>query len=334
MAESPDAIAEIIYREDWRREMAAYDAVSTQRLLDGYQRLEPAFEARANAMVAAISRNDVSSSQAFRDLPEYTDFLATIKAEMDSFARILAGEIAAGERAGIEAGLSAAERMVNASAGVNVSGWVRPDAAAVRAVIGYADSAAMQTAISQFGLNATQNINDLLIAGIAQGRNPLQIAQLIADWKNVPFAWAENMSRTTMIYAARDATHEGFRANPDIVTGWMWLSAKDKRTCVSCWANDGRIFPISQNLNDHHRGRCTAAPITRYSRWHVGYTSGRERFAALSEAEQREIFHNHVLYDAWRRGDAAWDDLSEPYENDIFGTMLRAASFASIERRR
>jgi hypothetical protein len=335
MSQTPDGIAEIIRREDWRQEMADFDAESSRRLLEAYQRLEPAFESRANAMVQALVRGDDNSAQMFRNLPEYTDFLATIRAEMDSFARILAGEIVAGQNAGIQAGLNASANMVAAAnGGVMVGGWVRPDPAAVRAAIGYADSPAMQAAINQFGLNASQNINDLLITAVAQGRNPRQIAQLIADWKNVPYSWAENMSRTTQLYSARDATHEGYRANPDIVIGWMWISAKDKRTCVSCWANDGRIFPISQNLNDHHRGRCTPAPITRNSRWNVGYATGPERFATLDEASQRAIFHNNALYEAWRKGEVDWSEMSEPYQNDIFGEMQRASSLASIVERR
>jgi hypothetical protein len=331
MSQSPDGIAELIRREDWRREMAEYDADAAQRLLDSYQRLAPAFEARADALVQAIVRGDVNSAQAFRDLPEYTDFLATVNAEMNSFARILSGEISRGVDVGISAGLNAAENMAGVI--VDTTSWVRPNPAAVRAAVNYADSPAMQAAVNQFGLNASQNINDLLIVAVAQGRSPYEIAQIISDWKNVPYSWAENMARTTQIWSARTATHEGYRANPRIVSGWMWLSAKDKRTCISCWSMDGMIFPVSKTLNDHHRGRCTPAPISPYSRWNVGYRTGRERFAELSQADQRAIFHNKSLYDAFMNGEVGWGDLSEPYQNDIFGEMQRASSLTSIRER-
>jgi hypothetical protein len=301
-------------------------------LLDAYENILPEIEATANRLVQALVHGDETTNLV--SLPEYIDLLATVKTEMDGFSQILGQEVNAGNTAGIQAGLNASQNMVNASAGVNVGGWVRPDPGAVRAAVNYADSPEMRLALSQFGENAANHIADLLITGAAQGRNPRQVAGIISDWTNIPYSWAENISRTTQIYAARDATHEGYRANPGIVTGWMWLSAKDRRTCISCWSMDGMIFPITRNLNDHHRGRCTPAPITRASRWNIGYRTGRERFAELSEADQRAIFHNNALYDAWRNGDVGWDDMSEPYQNGIFGEMQRASSLSSIERRR
>jgi hypothetical protein len=335
MAQTPDGIAQIIRREDWRREMAAFDAESSRRLLQAYENIQPEIEAAANRLVQATVLG-ISPSD-FVSLPEYIDFLATVNAEMSSFSRILGTEIDAAADAGTIAGLNASENMV----GVIVGGspqqmgiWVRPDPAAVRRAVGYADSDAMRGALFRFGENASNNIRDLLISGVAQGRNPRQIAAIIADWTNVPYSWAENMSRTTQLYSARTATHEGYLANPAVVTGWMWLSAKDNRTCISCWSKDGLIFPVTQILNDHHRGRCTPAPITRASRWNVGYELGRERFMSLTEQQQREIFHNDALYNEWRRGRVQWDELSEPYQNDIFGEMQRAPSLASIERRR
>lgn len=334
-----DRIAETMRRNDWRQELTALDADASRRLLAGYQRLVPRVRQAAEDLIQRMKLPYQETGEidpdAMRLYDEYILFQRAMRAEMDDFARILAGVMDEGQIAAIRAGLEAAERMVEVGGGTIVAGvWNRPDPEAVRRAIGYMDGAAMRQNLALFGENATQTISDLIIAGVAQGKSPYLIGQIINEWENVPYHWAQTMARTGQIYSARMATHIAYQQNERVVQGWMWLSALDSRTCISCWSKHGQVFDNSQTLNDHHNGRCVAVPIVRGATWHESYRTGPERFDDLSEADQREIFHNDKLYDAWRRGEVGWGQMSVPYENNVYGEMQRATSYIETLRRR
>lgn len=337
MSQPFDSVAEIVARDDWRRLLTSYSEESAQRLLAAYERLQPSILARIRQLSREIAENSTQgmpSPAEFRALESYQELLAAISGEMADFAVILRNEMADGIDAGILAGLDGAENSVGIFVGGEMpSVWVRPDPAAVRNAIGFVDSVAFRDSIRQFGDNAVRDIADLILSAVAQGRNPNQIARIISDWTSVPLSWAVNMARTSQIWSARLATHSAYTANPNVVTGWMWMSAADQRTCISCWSQHGSIHRNDEILNDHHQGRCTPVPIVRGTRWAESYRTGPDRFMDLDEETQRQIFGNNRLFEAWQNGDVNWTDFSEPYDNAIYGEMLRAASMTSIRSR-
>ena len=334
-----DRIAETIRRNDWREELTALDRDASRRLLEGYQRMIPRLRQAADdlrrGMDAVYQETGQFDFDGMRQVREYNLFQTAVRAEMDDFAQILARTMDDGNSAAIRAGLDAAERMAEASGGRVIAGiWNRPDPEAVRRAIGYMDGAAMRDNLAMFGENATQTISYLIIAGVAQGKSPYLIGQIISEWENVPYHWAQTMARTGQIYSARAATHIAYRENERVVQGWMWLSALDRRTCISCWSKHGQKFDNSQTLNDHHQGRCVAAPIVRGSTWHENYRTGPERFADLDEDDQRAIFNNNKLFEAWQRGNVDWSRMSVRYANPVYGDMQRATSYVETLRRR
>lgn len=338
MAETT-GIDELIRRNDWRVEMMQYDQQATERLVSAYERNLRDVEANMDRLIAELKNRQADEGltvEEFRSLEEYQELLAATKAELSDFSVILRNEMADGVEVGIDAGLDGAERVVGLflpQAPGDTGFWARPDPQSVLNIIDFVDSPAWRQALDRFGDNAVDSLSDLLIAGVAQGRNPNQIARMISQWTTVPLSWASNMARTSQIYSARLATHAAYANNPNIVEGWMWLSAQDTRTCISCWSQHGMIFGHDQTLNDHHQGRCTPAPLVRGQNWWRDYDTGPDRFEQLSEADQRQIMGN-MLYDAYRQGEVGWTDFSRPYQNDIYGEMLAANSLVGIRRGR
>jgi hypothetical protein len=321
-------------RRDWRALLESeYSAVSI-RLQAAYARTLLPIRARVTALVAELDALEAAGTltpQGVRGLRAYQALLTRIEAEMADFAVIARSEAANAGSAALQLGLGFAEDAVIASGGsaaqVLAGVWLRPDPAALARLIDYADSGAMRAALERFGANAANNFADTLLALTAQGRGSREMARLMTRWLDVPYAWADNAVRTTLHYSYRGATHAAYLTNERVVEGWHWASALDARACLSCISQHGSFHPVTEILNDHHRGRCFPIPLVRGSTRTMG--RGEDWYARLPEGAQRRVAGD-LMYTALRDGAVRWEDLSRPYQNDVFGTMLREANVAEL----
>jgi len=290
--------------------------------------------------VLAIDPRRLDAS-ALGGLSSYQTLLVRLEAELSDFARIAQGQVsgaaddatAAGIDSARQIAIAVARRQNDAVGALVGAAWVSPAPEAVARLIDYADGAPARTRWDAFGANAAQTIADTLIAGIAQGKNPREIAGLLMTFVDgVPLAWAETTARTSVLWSYRAANHATFAANSDVVEGWRWSSAKDLRTCPSCWAMDGRIFPLTEVLNDHHNGRCAPIPVVRGAQWVRDLPSGAEVFAGLPAAQQRAIL-GAGAFDLYRDGRVTLNDFSRTYNDPIYGDMRRAATLGELTGR-
>lgn len=112
---------------------------------------------------------------------------------------------------------------------------------------------------------ATEAIRRSLIKGVATGVNPHQAAREMVRRVEGDFngglARAQNIARTEMLDAYRDASDHVHQANHDVLDGWTWIATLDRRTCPSCWGMHGTHHPLTQpGPWDHQSGRCARMP--------------------------------------------------------------------------
>jgi hypothetical protein len=338
MANPPIVVNPAFRRVNWRQRIEREFSPVEDRLKTAYQRIVPQIQDEMDLLAARIDQiyeanNGEVSAQTVRDLKQWGALLAVVAAEMANFAAI--GRDAAGDAQGaaILLGATAARDMAVATAGnggvVILGVWNQPDPAALETLINYVDGAAMRAKFAAFGENAAKNLADLVLAGVANGFNPRRIASLMSGWFNVPYTWAETMARTAQLWSYRSATHAAYRANPDVVEGWLWQAALDLRTCLSCIQQHGTRHPIDEVLNDHHRGRCTPVPIVKGTQWWIDFENGPYWFDQQPVSMQRAIM-GESMWRAYQAGAVGWGDFSKPYQNDVYGEMLREASLREL----
>jgi hypothetical protein len=162
-----------------------------------------------------------------------------------------------------------------------------------------------------------------LIRGVAVGDNPRTTAALmlrrVEGQFNGGLTRALVIARTETLDAARTASRATQLAQADVLAGWQWHSARDARTCPSCWAQDGGIHPLDQpGPLDHQQGRCTRLPVVRSWR-DLGIAApeppsvlqpAEQVFAALPEDDQLAVMGPARLA-ALQSGQASWSDLSQ-----------------------
>lgn len=323
----------VFNRGVWRQRLNDEYAPTAERLTDAYatviRRLGPLADDVTNLLLEMIDSGIIPDRSALYGMSEYQRLLIRTQYETQQFANIAEQQAALLQTGGASLGVEAARQTTARVGGRIVSGaWVQPNPQAITQMVDFVDSAAMQANFAQFGANASREIADVLITGIAQGKSPQMMSRLLRTFiEGTPYSWADNMTRTVQLYSYRYANHAAYQANARILDGWRWSSACDTRTCISCWSQHGKVFTLGEKLNDHHRGRCAPISIVRGSS--MTWQTGAEIFERLPVSQQREIMGD-ALHAAYRRGDVNFADMSRTYNDAVYGTMRRAATLREL----
>lgn len=322
-------------RQDWRVMLEQQYQTVAQRLQASYTRVLPTIQAEIDRYAGAIDAlgRESLTAQELRELAQFQNLMRRVRAEMDGFARIAGASGTTLREGAIQLALDDARRAALGQAGAGaqlVAGaWMNPNPEALNNLLGLIDDEHLRAGLANFGDNAAQNFADVMLALTAQGQNPRTIAQRMSEWLAIPYSWAENQTRTLQMWSYRLANHAAYRANSAVVEGWMWRSALDVRTCMSCIAQHGTRYTVDEVLNDHHRGRCAPIPIIIGSRWVDEVESGGDWFARQPEGVQRQMMGGQ-MWELWRRGRFDLRELSVPYVDGTYGQMLRAATVQEL----
>lgn len=320
----------------WRLDLERAYAPFAARLAAAYGRVQQTLAGEIRALLATIAQQEAAGATItpalIGRLAGYRALLATIEREAGGFAALARFEAAAladdavrrGTRGVLEAVLAQ-----GAAGQLAAANWGQLDPEMIRALVGYVDSEAMRAKFAQFGQAAAGDFADVMLALAAAGKGSRTIARALNAWLSVPYAWAENMTRTAQLYSYRAATAASFAANADLLDGWLWEATLDGRVCMSCLLMHGTLHPISEMLNDHHRGRCVPVPVVRGTTWAQQVEGGRDWYERLPAGTQRRLAGD-LLWVALRDDPNRWNGVSATYADDVFGAMRRQASVREL----
>lgn len=186
---------------------------------------------------------------------------------------------------------------------------------------------------------------DAMNAALATGDNPLSIVNQLAAILGVSQARAETIARTEMLGAWRDAQSINFRANSDVLDGWIW-SADLAGACIACVMMDGTVHTLDEDLSSHPNCECCQLPLTKS--WDdilgdiegldlsgldetdflsQGFEDGQDWFLAQPEAYQVEVL-GPAKFEAWQSGEMELLDFvgqrdAGAWGNEIYERSLR-----------
>lgn len=209
-----------------------------------------------------------------------------------------------------------------------VLGWNIPDPEAINALVGFVDNPAWAYELRQYPSRVAQAIKNQAILGFTQGWGPMRTAQQIMRMAGtLPEAQANMLMRTLHLQSYRTATAITQNQNSHILEGQVRVAALDERTCLACIALHGEVMPVGERVNDHHNGRCTSIGLVRGRPREV--TTGSEWFERQPEDRQLTIAGPGKL-EALRSGRARLRDFVRPYEDPVFGDMVREGALSAL----
>jgi SPP1 gp7 family putative phage head morphogenesis protein len=210
-------------------------------------------------------------------------------------------------------GVSQAKEKAQAVAMVTV--WGSPSPRAVEQLIGATATGPLRDLLNAIGPDVLERMRGELVSGLALGRNPLRVATALTEASGIGQVRAATIARTEMMRSYRGAHLETYKANKDVVRGWIWTAFLDSTTCPVCWAMHGTEHGLDEELDGHPNCRCTPVPQTG----EVITTTGVEQFAKLDVADQRKIL-GPGAYAAYERGDLNLSDLVGRRRSRRWGT--------------
>lgn len=195
----------------------------------------------------------------------------------------------------------------------------------------------LRSLLDAVGPQVANGVGEALLSGVGLGWNPAKVAKLIHEEIGMGLTRSLLISRTEMLRSYRSAALDSYRANPQLVEGWVWTASPSSRTCVSCWAMDGTVHSLDEAFGDHPAGRCTPRPKTLSWR-ELGVSMGepkpgRAEGAELFEAQPEEtklLVLGRAGYEAYKRGDATLRDFATFDDHPTWGRTLRRRSIREI----
>ncbi len=182
--------------------------------------------------------------------------------------------------------------------------------------------------IAYFAKGHTDQIRDLIINDVALGKNPRVIAkEIVSAGFGRPLADAIRTMRTAQLWSYREANILSYKANENIVRGWVWNSVLDSETCGACWSLHGSVHTNDEMLDDHYNGHCYATPLLVWDG--DPEDTGQARFNALSDKEKLAIL-GPGKYDAYKSGRFTFDQLAMQHDDDVYGQMHVEATLQEL----
>lgn len=255
----------------FRAQLAAREAATVAAMLRAFVTVREDILAQLDRLLrdieqAQLAGDPVSLAWLFRQ-DRYHTLLRQVDGEISALAPVREGLITSDQLEAIQLALEAFEQLtmfqLPAQAAVTVTFNRLPVSALEHLVGTLADGSPLRDLLDDLGPDASRRVRDELIRGVGTGRNPRETARRIRDALDGNRKRAELIARTEQLRASRSASVASYDANQDIVAGWIWHSALDERTCLSCVTMHGTFFPSSEVFASHPACRCSPIPKTR-----------------------------------------------------------------------
>lgn len=335
--------------ERFRKDLERGEAGAVRQMEDALEVAEASIREKLEALVermeqAAAASEPISDAWLFQET-RYRALLDQVEASLAILAREQAAPLGARQREAVTAATDHTETVSRAALGdipegVSVN-WNRLPLETLESFVGYSsDGSPLRELLDELGPDASKQVRDSLLRGIAEGKNPRQIARYAEDALGGNRNRALTIARTEVNRAARAATIRNYQENRDTVSGWIWLAALGTRTCAACWAMHGTEHSYSETLDDHPNGRCVAAPKVKSLAEIVGdpdipdtrpvIEPGPAQFAKLSKADQEEILGPGV-YALFQAGKIDLSHMVVQTRDPRWGTMRRPATLAEAQ---
>lgn len=308
--------------ERYRKQLEVLDTKALGRLVDNYVRSWNRLESMLTALLLEIGDEPMTRGQLMR-VRRYRSLMEQITQELAGLQTLTGNEIEAAGQLGINLGGLHARELISTTIaggpGLAAQFNVLPSGI-VETLLGFlTPEGPLYDRLRLLAPTTTAAVAQAILEGVTLGFNPRKIAAMVQGAFGRGLTDALRFVRTAQLWSYRESTRATLVANSDIVEGWVWHSALDDRTCMSCIAMHGTIHPVTETLNDHHNGRCSMIPLVN------GFDNpvteiGTDWFSQQPEAVQRDMMGKGKFL-GWKAGKFSLQDMIDLHEDDVYGPM-------------
>lgn len=196
----------------------------------------------------------ITPNQLFK-LEAYRKFLIDSKYQVQMFSAYSETVISQGQVRNALLGLELGQKMLN---GLGVT-FTNLNVSATNVMIGMtSDGTPLKELLMKSYPETVQRLTNTLIEGTAMGKNPKVIARMMKEDMNGNLNRAFTIARTEELNAFRESNRQQLEAS-GFVDEWEWSAESD--ACDICAENDGKKFPITEQMDTHPNCRCGMLPV-------------------------------------------------------------------------
>lgn len=307
----------------FKQQLLQHNAKAEAAIASAYRQtlatIQPALDKLYKQMTDALATGNQINIAWLQEANRLETIKKMISGQMSHFGALSQTVVGQMQQTGVKLGLDAALAQLDASKPPSVDwSFGVPSPKAISNIVGATQAGSpLADLFAGFGQEAATNAAGVLHRAIILGDNPRAIAGQMQQALGVSHARALTIARTEMLRAYRDAAMETYRANDDVVGGWIWSAALSARTCPACLAMNGTKHPLSEQFGSHPNCRC--APIPETKSWSdilgplgidtsgikettVQIQSGSDWFDQQDESVQKQILGKGG-YDMWKNND-------------------------------
>lgn len=239
-------------RDDLRQQLVSWRAAANYdklRSLPG--RLFNASDEEIDAFIAGFGSDWASKLAADLAAAEFqtkrwADDALAMRAALERYTQVAEGITRDAQGHAIGLGTNDMGRLIEADMPESLGySFARPDDRALRAMVGFTQNGApLSDLFARLAPEMMGAVRQTLLNGIALGTNPGALAYQLRGPLGIPLWRSLTIARTETLRAYREAQRATIASNADVLEGWVWRSARDRRTCEVCWAQDGKVFPL------------------------------------------------------------------------------------------
>lgn len=208
------------------------------------------------------------------------------------------------------------------------------------------EGTALEDYFARFGRDRTQEAIDTMVESQILGRSVPETVRAMRGKLDLSETRLRTMVRTETLGAARAGNLDSYRANDDVVKGWIWNANESSTTCGICWAMNGSYHEHDETFDSHPNCRCAPSPATKsfdeilaeggFDPIGQEYDTAARPFDAderfdrvLSEDEKIRVL-GPGKYRLWRDGEIKLRDLVRPTEHPVWGPGLRETTLREL----
>lgn len=331
----------------YRRELLAMERTAARELIAAYGDAWLRIRARLDNLLAQIDAATeagtvVSQAWLFRG-ERLKALLEQTEAEIRRFATVADTLVANEQRKAITMALQHADQAFLTGleparkAGVFLQ-FNRLPTEAFQQLVGFTVAGSpLRDLFDELGPDSSKEIRKVLLNGVALGRGPKAIAREARRALGGNLVRATTIARTETLRAYREASRQTYAENDDVVKGWRWIAAADRRTCAFCWAMDGTVHKTDEPMATHPNCRCVESPVVKtLAELGIGsddseppYQTGVARFATLQDAEQLQVL-GPAKFAAFKDGKITLPQLAGFRRDARWGTVGFEKSLTAV----
>ncbi len=247
----------------YRQQLKAHEAQAEQALEQAYAQVLSTIQPMLDQLYQQISdKLDAGEEIPLSWLYEQRRLEAIsqyIEGQINHFGMLAQMQVGQLQQQAVQLGQQAAQWLLQATVPTGIQwSFGIPSPSALAQFIGATQvGSPLADLFSGFGAEAAQGVKDALITGLSLGYNPRDIAPSVQQALGISRNRALTISRTEMIRSYRGANLETYRANDDVVDGWIWncafahqfLTRRVGQTSWGRWASTPQIYQTHRQIS-------------------------------------------------------------------------------------